>query len=119
MLKEISKELAEGETTTIVGHLVNKEREMGRSLIIDLNAPLDNRFRQVDHRTIQSIVLRNVKYNLAKKSTLNTLIPFDGDTQKPKWTLSKLQKGDWFSELQYYRLGTQNDCSYYCTILRE
>lgn len=80
-----------------MGHLVDKEREMGRSLIIDLED--NNRFKQVDHRTIQSIILRNVKYNLGKKSTLNTLVPFDGDTQKPKWDLSKLSVGDWFSEL--------------------
>lgn len=72
---------------------------MGRSLVIDLEAPSFNNFRQVDHRTIQSIILKNVKYSLGKKSTLSSLV-----APEKKWDLSKLQVGDWFSENQFYKL---------------
>ena len=52
---------------------MKSEQHMGRSLVIDLQAQSDVGFRQVDHRTIQSIILRNVKYSLGKKSTLASL----------------------------------------------
>ena len=32
----------------------------------DLNAPRYNNYRQVDHRTIEFIILKNVKYVLSK-----------------------------------------------------
>ena len=51
-----------------MGHLVDCENNLGRSSIIDLNAPLFNNFRQVDHRSIDWIIFKNVKYSLGKKS---------------------------------------------------
>ena len=62
--------MVEGELVTIVGHLVQSDNNLGRSLIIDLNSKGPNNFRQVDHRSIQYIIWRNVKYSLGKKSTL-------------------------------------------------
>ena len=56
----------------------------------------------MDHRTIQSIILRNVKYSLGKTSTLDSLEKPQSD--EPKWDLNKLSVGNWFSELQYYKL---------------
>lgn len=41
---------------------------MGRSTVIDLSAKTDRKFRQIDHRTIEEIILRNVKYTLKKAS---------------------------------------------------
>lgn len=79
---------------------------MGRSLVIDLEAAAGTNFRQVDHRTIQSIILRNVKYTLGKKSTLSTLEGVKRDEKAPKWEQSKLKLGNWFSENQFYRLDT-------------
>lgn len=77
---------------------------MGRSLVIDLDAPTSNNFRQVDHRTIKFIILKNVKYTLGKKSTLDSLVaPTD------KWDQSKLQVGDWFSENQFYKLTAEEN----------
>lgn len=93
MIKALSKQLIEGKDTKMICHLVKSEQHMGRSLVIDLEAPLENNFRQVDHRTIQSIILKNVKYSLGKKSTLASLV-----VPERKWDLSKLQVGDWFSE---------------------
>lgn len=92
----------------IVGHLVKSEQLMGRSLVIDLNAPASQNFRQVDHRTIQSIVFKNVKYNLGKKSTLSTLEGWKYD-DKVKWNVDKLKVGDWFSENQFYKLTDHKD----------
>ena len=59
----------------IIGYLVKNETHFGRSLICDLekSKPDKKAFAQVDHRTIQSIILRNVKYTLGKTSTLATL----------------------------------------------
>jgi len=73
MPRTILKEIAEGEECVITGHLVNSENHLGRSSIIDLNAPAGNNFRQVDHRTIQWIIYKNVKYSLGNKSTTEEL----------------------------------------------
>lgn len=37
--------------------------------MIDLNAKTAEKYRQIDHRTIESIILRNVKYVLKKTGT--------------------------------------------------
>lgn len=47
-------------------HLVNVENNLGRSTVIDLTAKTPSKFRQIDHRTIQWIIFRNVKYILKK-----------------------------------------------------
>ena len=39
---------------------------LGRSTVIDLSAKTDNKFRQVDHRTIEWLIVKNVKYVLKK-----------------------------------------------------
>lgn len=86
----------------LIGHLVKSEQHMGRSLVIDLEAPAGNNFRQVDHRTIKSIVLRNVRYVLGRKSTLSSLEGWKPDEKEGKWNESKLRVGNWFSENQFY-----------------
>jgi len=44
-LKALSKNVTEGELCEITGHLINSENNMGRSTVIDLNAPIYNNFR--------------------------------------------------------------------------
>jgi hypothetical protein len=60
------KSILEGDLCKMTCHLVEAENMLGRSTVIDLNAKGDNKFRQVDHRTIEYIILRNVKYSLKK-----------------------------------------------------
>lgn len=62
LLKGLAAPLIEGEEATIVGHLYDTENDMGRSTVVDLNAEKQPAFRQVDHRTIQSLVFEGVKY---------------------------------------------------------
>ena len=73
---------------------------MGRTIVHDLEAegysggrgeghPL-SRLRQVDHRTIQSIIIKNVKYYLASKSKLEGFTAPDRET-RPKWDKTKLR----------------------------
>ena len=44
-IKELSKILIDGEQCEIRGHLIESETNLGRSLIIDLDAPPKNNFR--------------------------------------------------------------------------
>ena len=81
-LKDLSKQLLEGETCEIVGHLLESENNLGRSIVIDLNAPLSNNIRQVDHRTIDWIIFRNVKYSLGKKAPGTDELPLKYDNAK-------------------------------------
>ena len=97
-LNSLAKSLTEGEEVEMVAHLVKGEQHMGRSLVIDLEV---NDFRQVDHRSIQWIIFRNVKYSLGRKSTLSTL---EKKEETAKWNQSKLKEGNWFSECQYYKV---------------
>lgn len=57
---------ADGKDRTLVGHLLQTENLLGRSDVRDLLITKDNPLRQVDHRTIKSIVLKGVKYNVKK-----------------------------------------------------
>lgn len=47
-------------------HLVKAESVLGRSTVIDLLTTHANKFRQVDHRTINYLIIRNTKYLLKK-----------------------------------------------------
>lgn len=57
-----------GELRKIRGRMVQVENGLGRSHVIDFDIDkdpskdYDNRMRQVDHRTIQSLIVNKVKY---------------------------------------------------------
>lgn len=53
---------ADGTERTLVGTLIDTENHMGRSNVTDLQVTTGNPLRQVDHRTIKSLVLRGTKY---------------------------------------------------------
>ena len=46
--------------------MINVENNLGRSVVADLNVRGPWKYRQVDHRTIESIIFGNVKYVLKK-----------------------------------------------------
>lgn len=57
----------EGKERTIRGRLISSESLLGRSTVEDLDLPLkENRVRQVDHRTINWLILDFVKYVVNK-----------------------------------------------------
>ena len=60
----LAKDLLAGEERTLVGYMLDVEPKMGRSQVIDLEAEGDHRLRLVDHRTLNWIIIRNVKYVL-------------------------------------------------------
>lgn len=61
-LKKLSKEIVIGKECEMTCYLTSSDNQLGRSSVIDLNAPHGMNFRQIDHRTINWMVLRNVKY---------------------------------------------------------
>lgn len=50
---QLAHELAQGEECTMQCYLVQCEDSLGRSTVINLDATSENKFRQIDHRTIQ------------------------------------------------------------------
>ena len=76
---------------------------LGRSTVIDLNAKGENKFRQVDHRSIEFIILRNVKYTLKKFGKKQPVDEEMKEDKKPKWDAKKLAVGNWFSGTRYFR----------------
>jgi hypothetical protein len=109
VVKKLSKDIIEGESVEITGHLVESDNNLGRSLIIDLNAPMASNFRQVDHRTIEYIIYRNVKYTLGKKAASSDEFPLKYDKNAVKWTSSNLAVGNWFSSVSYYKVKSITD----------
>ena len=103
-LASIVKQFTEGESCTMICHLVEAENNLGRSVVIDLTAHGDNKFRQIDHRTIESITFQNVKYFLKKGGK-----KADKDSEEeekkgaPKWDTKKLAVGNWFSGTSYFQ----------------
>ena len=89
-------------------HLVQVENNLGRSLVIDLNAKSPSKFRQVDHRSIDYIIFQNVKYVLKKGAKAEIADEADDEEKKkskdePKWDHKKLAIGNWFSGTSYYQ----------------
>lgn len=60
--KKLSKEILTGKECNLTCFLRNSDNQLGRSMVIDLKANQGANFRQIDHRTINSLVLKNVKY---------------------------------------------------------
>ena len=75
-------------------------------MVIDLNAPVYNNIRSVDHRSIDYIIFKNVKYQLGKKAagTDSDHLPIKHDFTKPRWNESKLELGNIFSQITYYQV---------------
>lgn len=105
-IKDLQKIVTDGQECLITGYLENTEGSLGRSLVIDLNAS-GVPFRQVDHRTINWIIYKNVKYSLSKKATQEDL-PLKADYDN-KWDASKLAVKNWFSSTAYYRVNSITD----------
>lgn len=108
-MKKIAKTITEGDLIEITGHLLESENNLGRSLVVDLDAPKNNNIRQVDHRTIQYIIFRNVKYTLGRKAPGTDELPLKYDSKAAKWTGAKLSVGNWFSSSQYFKVKAITD----------
>lgn len=64
MQARIAKEVSEGEKVTHTGYLTSAQEKLGRSLMIELNEPYGKGFRLVDHRTIEELIVKGVRYSL-------------------------------------------------------
>ena len=103
-MKALSKDICDGKQCEITGHLSTNEHVMGRSLMIDLNAPKGKGFRYVDHRTIQYIIYKNVKYSLGKRDASVEDIPIKRGKDEANFDGSKLAVDNWFSSIEYYKV---------------
>ena len=97
----MTKEIIDGKQTTMVCHMVEVENNLGRSLVIDLTASTESKFRQIDHRSLDYIIYKNVKYVL-KKGAKTADLDQKEDKNAPKWDKSKLAVGNWFSGTRYF-----------------
>lgn len=116
-IPDLVKSLVNGESCTMTCHMVEVENNLGRSLVIDLGAKTDSKFRQIDHRTIEWVIFQNVKYNLQRggmkyEDAMESAKKSKGD---PNWNSSKLSVGNWFSGTNYYKAQTINKDSVVCT----
>lgn len=97
-----AKGLVEGKSCTMICHLIKAENNLGRSLVIDLTAEGDNKIRQIDHRTIESITFKNVKYVLKKSGKKQDLE--EEKKAERYWDPAKLAIGNWFSQTSYNKV---------------
>lgn len=65
-LSKLAKDVISGSDCTMICHMVEVENNLGRSLVIDLTAKGPSKFRQIDHRSIESIIFQNHKFLLKK-----------------------------------------------------
>ena len=84
-LAKLVDDVLDGETCTLTGHLVKAENNLGRSLVVDLNATTTSKLRQIDHRTIQYIIVDNAKYFLKKGAKKIVQDESDGEKIVEKW----------------------------------
>ena len=104
LLKGLSKDLIEGKNCEMTGHLISRDEFLGRSLMVDLTSSgkSGSNVRSVDHRTIDYLIYKNVKYSVGKKS--DGEVPVKHDSKLPRWNSSKLAVGNWFSQVVYYKV---------------
>lgn len=102
-LSTLAKELLEGEICEMVCRLVKAESRLGRSTVIDLSSTHENKFRQIDHRTIEHIIVNNAKYELKKGSKKVEADSEEKKKDEPKWDFSKMAVGNTFSGTSYYK----------------
>jgi hypothetical protein len=57
---------ADGTERTLRGRLISAEPKMGRSNVVDLDVTKGSPLRQVDNRTLKSLIVGGVKYTLKK-----------------------------------------------------
>lgn len=63
-----------GEKRTVIGHLLESDDKFGRSLVKDFTLEgSKDKTRLVDHRSIEFIIYKNVKYSLGNKAGKLTL----------------------------------------------
>lgn len=61
--KTLAKNFLHGEYRTLIGYLVHTEPKTGRSQVVDLEIPKGTYNRRlIDHRTLESIIIKNTKY---------------------------------------------------------
>lgn len=72
-LQKIVKTAYKGKERILIGYLISTETGFGRSMVIDLEADTskstadwDARIRQCDHRTLNWLISKNVKYMIKK-----------------------------------------------------
>lgn len=61
-LAHISEKIARGENRTLTGYMLAPEVKMGRSKVIDLAEAAPGNSRLVDHRTLNWLIFKGVKY---------------------------------------------------------
>lgn len=104
-LSQFAKSVIEGATCQMTCYLVTLQNILGRSTVIDLNAKTAEKFRQIDHRTIESIILRNVKYVLKKSGVKGEAFTEVAIVKnEPKWDFTNLAVGNWFSTTNYFNV---------------
>ena len=108
-MKALTKTLIDGDQCEITGHLVETETHLGRSLLIDPNALEKNNFRQVDLRTIEHIIYKNVKYSVGRKDKDLGDLPLKKEPASPNWDANKLAVGNWFSSITYFKVQSIDD----------
>jgi len=83
-------------------NMVQVENNLGRSLVIDLKTDSATKFRQIDHRTIASIIFKNVLYSLKKGGKSFNDVDTHTPKDEAKWDFTKLAVGNVFSGTSYY-----------------
>ena len=63
-MKKIAQDLITGKEVEMTCCLGSSDGFLGRSLVFDLNQPHGRNFRQIDHRTIKSLIIKNIKYTV-------------------------------------------------------
>ena len=62
IIKKLLKEKMQGEERILTGYTIKREIPWGRSMVVDLKEPDGDNIRQVDHRTLNWLICKNVRY---------------------------------------------------------
>jgi len=82
-------------------------------MIVDLRSKYGYAVRQVDHRTIESIILKNVKYVLKNSKNKDISVDTVDSLKIDKcWNFDDLKIDDFFSQTIYIKVLKENKNTY-------
>ena len=108
-LTQLTKSVIEGDLCTISGRLNRSKQQLGRTLVVDLNATSNSQIRMIDHRTIECLIIDKKKY---VTKTSKRLVENVGKQLQENENYT-VEEGDWFSKTFYFKLAKiGSDCEF-------
>lgn len=64
VIRKLLAEKMKGEERTLIGYTISRDISLGRSMVVELDNPPEDRIRQVDHRSLNWFICMGTRYEV-------------------------------------------------------